>query len=227
MDRTCSIIQPHYIPYMGYFDLFQRSDKIIILDDVQFVKREWKNRNKIRKGSNTDELKWLTVPVDKKDQKKNITNVKISEENNSWRNYHIDSIIFTYMKTPFFKKYSDSFFEIISDKNIIYLKELNMKLIALICKILKIEKSFYYSSDLMLSDKGVERLIKICKIFECNNYLANNKTIENYGLEEFEKEGINVMAQNYKDKCYNQTYNNMNLNWISNLSVIDRIFNIG
>ncbi len=102
MNRTCSIIQPHYIPYMGYFDLFQRSDKIIILDDVQFVKREWKNRNKIRKGSNIDELKWLSVPVDKKDQKKNITDIKISKENNNWRNYHINSIIFTYMKTPFF-----------------------------------------------------------------------------------------------------------------------------
>ena len=68
--KTCSILQPHYLPWIGYFDLIKRSDVFVFLDDVQYIKREWKNRNKIRKNPKSEEVKWLSVPIDKKSQKK-------------------------------------------------------------------------------------------------------------------------------------------------------------
>ena len=225
MKNICTIIQPHYLPYKGYFDLFERSDKIIILDDVQFVKREWKNRNKIRKGPIENSYKWLTVPIDKKDQKKKIFEVNISEESNDWRDYHINSIIFSYKKTLNFKKFSELFFEIISDKKIKTLMEINMQLINLVCKILKIKKKIYFSSELKLKETGVNRLIKICEIHKCKNYLANNKTVENYGVKDFEDHNIKIIKQNYSENIYIQKYNGKNLDWIGNLSVLDYIFN--
>ena len=48
----CSILQPHYLPWVGYFSMIKSVDMFIFFDDVQFIKREWKNRNKIRKTNN-------------------------------------------------------------------------------------------------------------------------------------------------------------------------------
>lgn len=225
MIKTCSIIQPHYIPYKGYFDLFKRSEKIIILDDVQFVKREWKNRNRIRKGPRENSCKWLTVPIRKEDQMKKICDVFISDEDKEWREYHINSVIFSYKKTVNFKKYSDLFFEIIGNKKINRLFDINMKIINLCCKILKINREIFYSSKLSLNETGVEKLIKICKSHNCQQYLANNKTIENYGFEKFKNNKIDVIKQNYIDEIYPQKYAGKNLNWLSSLSILDYIFN--
>ena len=55
-----SIIQPNYIPWKGYFDLIAKSNKFVVLDDVQYTNRDWRNRNKIKTPSG---LSWLTIPV--------------------------------------------------------------------------------------------------------------------------------------------------------------------
>ncbi len=225
MKGTCCIIQPHYIPYKGYFDLFEKSEKVIILDDAQFVKREWKNRNKIRKNPTENFFKWLTVPVYKEDQKKKICDVRISDHDNEWRKYHINSLTFSYKKTKNFEKYGKLFFEIISDKKNKKLIDINMKIIKLICKILNIKKKFYFSSDLKLTEKGVKKLITICKIYKCDNYLANNKTVENYGVKEFSDNRINVLKQNFFEDRYTQEYDNKKLEWLGKLSILDFIFN--
>ena len=195
------------------------------MDDVQFVKREWKNRNKIRKGPTENSLKWLTVPIYKEDQKKNICDVRISNNDNEWREYHINSLIYTYKKTVNFKKFSELFFEIISDQKNIKLMDINIKIIQLVCNILKIKKNICFSSNLKLKDKGVKKLIEICKINKCDTYLANNKTIENYGIKNFRDNNINVLLQNYFEKKYIQRYDNKELKWLHNLSILDFIFN--
>ena len=59
---NCAIVQPHYFPWLGYFDMIHKSDIFVFLDDVKFINREWKNRNKIRLGN---DYSWLTVPIKK------------------------------------------------------------------------------------------------------------------------------------------------------------------
>ena len=71
--KKVAILQPHYLPWLGYFSLIEIVDEFIFLDDVQFIKREWKNRNKIRKDFNSSETKWLSIPIlgqDIKEKKK-------------------------------------------------------------------------------------------------------------------------------------------------------------
>ena len=115
-NKNCAIVQPHYLPWIGYFELIRNVDIFVILDDVQYVKREWKNRNKIRKSPSSSEYKWISVPI--KNEKKNlkINEVSIYDENNDWRNFHKDSISFVYGKAPNFNEYKDEIFNIILNK---------------------------------------------------------------------------------------------------------------
>ena len=64
--KTIGIIQPHYLPWTGYFNLILKSDVFVYLDDVEFTRGEWKNRNKIRKNPLSEETKWISVPIEKK-----------------------------------------------------------------------------------------------------------------------------------------------------------------
>ena len=152
-SKNCAIVQPHYLPWIGYFELIRNVDIFVILDDVQYVKREWKNRNKIRKSPSSNDYKWISVPI--KNEKKNlkINEVCIYDENNDWRNFHKDSISFVYGKAPNFDEYKDEIFNIILNKQITSLFELNLKLIKKICEILSIKTPIVLSSDYMVEKK--------------------------------------------------------------------------
>ena len=60
MPKKIAIVQSNYIPWKGYFDLIAYVDEFIIYDEMQFTKRDWRNRNKIKTPSG---LQWLTIPV--------------------------------------------------------------------------------------------------------------------------------------------------------------------
>ena len=113
--------QPVYLPWLGFFHKIALSEAFCYFDDVQYLKKDWNNRNKIKtlEGEN-----WLTVPVlTKGSREKKICEIEI---NNSlgWRKKHWKSICFSYKKSPFFKDYSD-FFEDLYKKEWGYLTELN------------------------------------------------------------------------------------------------------
>ena len=69
MSHQVAICQPHYIPWIGYFEMIDRVDEFTFLDDVDFIKREWKNRNRIRRDRTSSETKWLSVPIERASQR--------------------------------------------------------------------------------------------------------------------------------------------------------------
>ena len=225
--KTCSILQPHYLPWIGYFDLIKRSDVFVFLDDVQYIKREWKNRNKIRKNPKSEEVKWLSVPIDKKSQKKNINEVEIFREDNEWRKQHIIYIKKTYQFSPHFDEFSEGVFSIIKDEKIKNLCELNVKLISKACDFFSIKKNFCYSSEFGLKEKREFKLLEICKKLNCDNFLANNRTLDYADVKIFSDNNINIKAQDYHPEKYKQKYNDIALPWIPFLSWVDYIFNKG
>ena len=85
MGKICSIMQPTYLPWAGYFNLISSSDFFVFLDDVQFSKQSWQNRNRILIG---DKMHWLTVPVLRENLKDKIYKIKIDDTRN-WRKKHI------------------------------------------------------------------------------------------------------------------------------------------
>ena len=101
--KSVAICQPHYLPWIGYFEMIDRVDSYVFLDDVQFIKREWKNRNKIRKSPDSLETKWLSVPIEKQSQNTSIMETKVSAHDD-WKTNHLNAISNVYSKSPFFEE---------------------------------------------------------------------------------------------------------------------------
>src|SRR5437870_13165967 len=77
MKKTVAIVQSNYIPWKGYFDLIRRSDLFILYDDVQYTRRDWRNRNLIKTAHG---LHWLTIPVQVKGRyEQRICDVEVSD----------------------------------------------------------------------------------------------------------------------------------------------------
>jgi hypothetical protein len=101
-----SVHQPQYLPWIGYLDKVKKSDAFVFLDNVQYKKREFQNRNKIR---TKEGWIWLTVPVITKDRYfQKIAEVEI-DRTVDWRNDHWKSIEHSYAKAPFFAAYKERF----------------------------------------------------------------------------------------------------------------------
>ena len=222
----CAICQPHYLPWIGYFEMIDRVDVFVFLDDVQFVKREWKNRNRIRKTSSNLDTIWITVPIQKDAQRELIKDALISNERD-WIREHFQSIYHTYGKTSFFNKYSSSLREIAEKNSRESIAQLNMALIRFICKELGINTKLIKSSSLNVKGKKEEKLLNICKAIRADLYLANNATGDYVSANYFNKEGIQFVLQNYNHPEYKQIYKKKILPFLSHLSIIDLLFNYG
>src|SRR5262249_32638677 len=95
---TAAIMQPTYLPYLGYFHLIAASDVFVFLDDVQFARRSWQQRNRIF-GAAGEVM--LSVPVQKTDRDAAISEIELSDAE-PWREKHLGSVRHAYAKRPFF-----------------------------------------------------------------------------------------------------------------------------
>ena len=225
MKKICAILQPHYLPWIGYFEMISRVEKFIFLDDVKYIKREWKNRNKIRKDKFSKEFKWLSVPVTKDTKESLIKNVKISYDFD-WVKNHLNSLKETYHKT----KYFDEIYYLI-EKNLMtknnFLCKLNLNLIKSICGYLNINTKFLLSSELNTFGKKSDKLLNICKKSKSNYFLANDATLKYLNKKIFIDNNIKIEMQNYIHPKYSQFFGQKKLYWITNLSIVDLLFNHG
>ena len=217
--KTCVIMQPTYLPWLGYFDLIKSADVFVFLDHAQFSKQSWQQRNRVR--DKNGEL-MLTIPVTKSSSwEKPICQVEIDHAKKPLIK-HIKSIKSIYGKALNFSSIYPEL-ENIYGKNHKFLAELNIELIKFGCKEMGIATEMVRSSTLGYSKPKVEGIIEICKHFNCQNYLSpvgSKEYIEENDI--FTENGINLAYQNYTHITYEQ----MNYsNFISHLSFIDYLFN--
>lgn len=213
-----SVHQPQYLPWLGYFDKIDKCDSFVFLDSVQYKKNEWQNRNRIKTAVSPI---WLTVPVNYRFPQI-IENVTI-DIRTDWRRKHLNSMENNYSSAPFFTAYFASIKKII-ETEYIYLKDLNIALIMEIMSFIGIKKDTHKSSELKnFPDDPDERLISICRHFGADTYLAGAGGKDYMNLEKYEKSGVNVIFQEYKHPVYRQQYKG----FVSNLSIVDLLFNCG
>jgi Holliday junction resolvase len=215
---TVSILQSNYIPWKGYFDIIAKSDVFVIYDEVQFTRRDWRNRNLIKSN---DGLKWLTIPVIQDNYYQKIFDTKVLQGN--WIKKHKSTLQANYAKAPYFKEYKDSIFEIY-DSSSSNLSEINRLFIEKICAILAIETKIIDSRELNLEGDKVERLIDACKKLNATKYLSGPaaKNYMNEGL--FNENNIELEWMDYSNyKEYNQLYPPFE----HGVSILDLIFNEG
>ena len=213
------ILQPTYLPWMGYFGLIDIADVFVFYDDVQFVGRSWfqRNRIKVSKGK----WIWLTVHVIKK-YKQKINEVKINNDAN-WSEKHWKSITFAYNKAPYFKDYVD-IFKKLYEKEWKYLVDLNVTIIKEICKLLGIDHTkFIFSSSLKVEGKKTDRLINILKKIGADEYISGPEAKVYIEPEKLKKAGIKLYWFEFNHLVYPQLYGD----FIPYLSVIDLLFNVG
>lgn len=218
--KTCVIMQPTYLPWLGYFDLIEKSDVFVFLDHVQFSKQSWQQRNRIR-DKNGELL--LTIPVKHNAIKESVINsIQIDNGKNSLKK-HLKSIQLNYRKAKNYGLYMDEL-ELIYSREYEKLMDLNIELIKFGCKILKIEPNFIYSSKLGVTGDRVESLIDICHKVNAEKYLSpvgSKGYIEQNNI--FSENGIELSYQNYQHPEYKQVDF---ADFVSHLSFIDYIFNI-
>src|SRR5215470_16574041 len=99
--KKVAIVQSNYIPWKGYFDLIGAVDEFILYDDMQFTRRDWRNRNKIKTSSG---VQWLTIPVAVKGKYYQKINETLIQEPD-WGRRHYETIRTNYLKTPYFQFY--------------------------------------------------------------------------------------------------------------------------
>jgi len=211
-----SIHQPQYMPYIGYIYKILKSDVFVFLDDAQYKKNEWQNRNRI-KGPNG--LVWLTVPVSFNFGDR-INEVKIVED--GWQKKHLNSIKSAYSKSNYFKDFFP-YIENLLSKKYENLSVLNIKCVEMILDYLGIKKEIVISSTLKINKTKTERLVEIVKRLNGDTYLSGDGGHSYLDEEVFEKNQIKLIYLNYKPVRYNQLWGD----FIENLSVIDLIFNEG
>jgi len=214
------ILQPGYLPWLGFFEQMYRSEIFVIYDDVQYDKHGWRNRNRIKTANG---IQWLTVPVIVNFKEHPLIHQVKIDNGIDWRKKHLFSIKQNYSKAPFFKQFVNIFEDAYSQEWE-YLVEIDIHFILKLVRCLGMgNKEIVKSSSLNVKGNRLEKLIRLCKIFNANIFYEGSSG-RNY-IEEtyFAEHGIKVEYQDYKHPVYKQLYGD----FIPYLSVIDLLFNCG
>lgn len=211
--------QSVYLPWLGLLHKIAISDTYVYLDNVQFEKNSFTNRNKIKTAQKPV---WLTVPVLLKNHfEKTIKEMEI-DNSQDWSKKHWKSIYLNYKKAPYFKKYSD-FLENVYTKEWRYLSDLNEYMLKYFLKELRIEVQYYKASELDLKERKSDLILEISEKLGANVYVSGALGKDYLKKEKFDRQGIKIYFQDYKESLYPQLYGE----FLPCLSIIDLLFNCG
>ena len=211
--------QPVYLPWLGLFHKIALAETFVYFDQVQYLPKDWMNRNKIRTKSGSI---WLTVPV----LRKGYRDLKTSEIeiNNSidWQKKHFRSISLNYKKSPYFENYIP-FFEDVYSRKWKFLGELNEYMLKWFLDELGIKVNFLNANDFKFQGEKSSLILNMCKELNASTYIFGMLGKDYADVQEFEKNDIGLIFQNYNHPKYSQLYRE----FISHMSVIDLLFNHG
>lgn len=213
------ILQPGYLPWLGFFEQVYRCDTFVLYDDVQFDKNSWRNRNRIKTPNGP---LWLTVPVSHRGHtSQSLLQTQIVDQKH-WPRKHLNSIRAYYSQAPFFNRYFNDLSEMLQ-QDWSFLVDLDITLIRYLLAELGITTPLIRSSELGTPGHKTERLIALLKGLGATSFYEGAAGRNYIVLEEFEKAGIVLEYQDYHHPVYPQLYGE----FIPYLSVIDLMFNCG
>ena len=218
--KKIAILQSNYIPWRGYFDLINMVDEFIIYDDMQYTKRDWRNRNRIQTPYG---LKWISIPVKVKGKYfQKINETKIN--NHNWGKEHWNSLKQNYSHSKNFNNYKDIFEDLYLNNEDEYLSSINFKFLSTINKILGIKTQVRWSNEFKLIEGKSEKLLGICMECNANTYLTGPAAKGYLDENLFVENKVEIEWMNYHD--YPQ-YKQMHKTFESGVSILDLIFNEG
>lgn len=216
-----AINQPTYLPWIGYFDLIDQVDLFVVLDNVQFEKQSWQQRNRIRTPSG---LQWLTVPVKFRGRLGQLIKDVEIRDSEFWGN-HLRAVELAYRRSPHFDRYFPALKQHLEAMCGGLLVDLNLTLLHWLTEVLGIRTPLVKASTLEQSGKRTELLGNICDVVGAKQYISPLGSAA-YLLSEQEilhRRGIEIFFQNYEHPVYRQMF----APFEPFGSVIDLIFNEG
>lgn len=221
MNTIATIHQPHFLPWMGYYNKLVNSDVFIILDDVQYRKLYFQNRTYIKDMHGDKHL--ITIPVKTKHLSK-INEVII--ENSNWKLPLLRLIEYSYKKTSYFDAYWPVLSNLIESKNN-YLIDLLLDTLHTTINILGLNSlKIIKSSTLQLSSEPTQRIIELCKYTDSNSYIfGEGGGLMYHNMELLKQSNLVLYQQDFK--MHHPKYMQKWGVFISGLSIIDPLFNVG
>ncbi|MCS7173092.1 MAG: WbqC family protein [Armatimonadetes bacterium] len=215
-----AIHQPHYLPWLRYVDKAARADVFVLLDDAQYTKNGWQNRNRIKTAQGWT---YLTVPVEDPFGK-TILEVRICNREN-WRKKHWNALRTHYGRAPSFRRYAD-LFEAVYVREWERLCDLNLHLLTALFEAMGVRTRIVQSSRLGIPGRATERLVAICRALKADVYLTGDYAAGNHlEAELFEEAGIQVWRQNWSCPVYRQLF--PQAGFLPDLSIVDLLFTEG
>lgn len=215
-----TIHQPEHFPWLGLINKIAKADIYVVMDDVQYKKNNFQNRNKIY-GRNKDNFKWLTVPVVLKGHMDStIKDIEIADTVD-WRTRNLNMIEDSYKNHPYFNQHFPWIKEILS-KNYTKLSELNNDITFKILDLLDIHPKIVYQSKMETHGEKSDLVLDICERLNADVYISGPGGREYMNLDKFKDAGIDVVFNDYVHPVYNQINNG---EFIPYLSIIDMMMN--
>ncbi len=216
---TLAVLQPSYLPWLGFFDQVRRSDHFVFYDDVQFDKHGWRNRNRVKSSGGAV---WLTVPVRAHGRMgQRINEVEIAD-GVPWTRKHLQTIEQLYAQSPHRAAYLPELSELLQRKWE-RLADLDIELSRLMCHWFGLSRTMHRASELDIHGDRNTRLLALCKYFGADTYLSGDAAKDYLDVELFEENDVRVVWQSFKHPEYPQLHGD----FIPYLSALDLLLNVG
>ncbi|HZT59147.1 MAG TPA: WbqC family protein [Pyrinomonadaceae bacterium] len=214
-----AIHQPEHMPWLGFFEKMLRADLFVMLDDVQFSKGDFQNRNRVKGAGGAQ---WLTVPVVQRFPQR-INEVEVA--GGSWRAKHWKTLASCYAKARHFETFAGAF-EDFYRREWSRLSELNVAGTGLLARALGVETKVVFSSSLAAGGRKSELVLNICKAVGASAYYSGRVGSTYLDAEAFRRAGIDVVVQEFEHPTYEQQFMKGE-GFVPNLSALDLLFNCG
>ena len=218
--KKVAIVQSNYIPWKGYFDMIASVDEFILYDDMQYTRRDWRNRNQIKTPQG---VQWLTVPVLVKG--KYFQKIRDTEiDGGEWAVSHWRTLQQNYRRAPHFAEIASWLEPLYLEESSTHISQLNRLFIEAICRYLNINTKITNSWDYTLLDGKTERLADLCMQAGGTEYISGPAAKGYIREKVFEDMGINLTWFDYEGyPAYSQLWGQ----FVHGVSILDLLFNCG
>ena len=218
--KRVAIIQSNYVPWKGYFDIVNLVDEFVIYDSVQYTRRDWRNRNRIKTPQG---LTWMTIPVEVKgNYRQRINETRVSDPR--WAHRHLRTLRHNYTHAPFFDEHHLWLKELYLGSDDVLLSAINERFIRGICELLGITTRISLSPAEELGNEKTQRLVQLCERAGATDYVSGPAARGYLEEQRFTRAGI---AVTYMDYSGYPEYPQLFPPFKHEVSILDVILNTG
>jgi hypothetical protein len=215
--KKLAIMQPYFMPYIGYFQLINSVDKFVIYDNIQYTKKGWINRNRILINGK-DQL--ITIPIKKDSDYLNVVERELSESWENDKNKMLNVIKSSYNKAPYFQEIFELILKCLNNPETNLFRFIYDSII-LINGYLEIKTPIVISSTVNIDHtlKSQNKVLSLCKKQNADVYINSIGGIELYDKEIFKQNGIELNFIKSNPIKYKQ-FNNEFVPWLSIIDIM-------